>query len=76
MMTVTRDPMTLNDVANLATAPWIIEGKGDNEMKIYFESEESKQEYLAMEMHGSCNSSGLKQIFDDISDCPITGSIN
>ncbi|MGB4336421.1 MAG: hypothetical protein WBJ41_16405 [Chromatiaceae bacterium] len=76
MMTFTRDPITLNDVTNLEEAPFIIEGSGDSRVKIYFESEANKQEYLETEVHGSLNSEGLKSIFDDIADCPITGSIN
>lgn len=76
MITVTRDPITLNDVTDLDNAPYVIEGSGGGAMKIYFESEANRQEYLAMEVHGSLNSSGLKKIFDDIADSPITGSIN
>lgn len=76
MITVTRDPISLNDVIDLEHAPCLIEGSGSGTMKIYFESEANKQEYLATEIHGSLNSSGLKKIFDDIADSPITGSIN
>jgi hypothetical protein len=76
MITVTRDPITLNDVSDLANAPCLIEGSGTGMLKIYFESEASKQEYLDTEIHGSCNTSGLKKIFDDMADCPITGGIN
>ncbi|MBP6733480.1 MAG: hypothetical protein KAX51_10510 [Chromatiaceae bacterium] len=76
MMTFTRDPITLNDVTDLEEAPFIIEGSGDSSIKIYLESEANKQEYLETEVHGSLNSEGLKSIFDDIADCPITGSIN
>jgi hypothetical protein len=76
MITVTKDPITLNDVTDLDNAPSVIEGSGSSAMQIYFESEANRQEYLATEMHGSLNSSGLKRIFDDIADSPITGSIN
>ncbi len=76
MMTFTRDPITLNNMTNLEEAPFIIEGSGDSSIKIYFESQANKQEYLETEVHGSLNSEGLKSIFDDIADCPITGSIN
>lgn len=76
MITVTRDPITLNDVTDLDNAPYLIEGSGSSAMKIYFESEANRQEYLATEIHGSVNSSGLKRIFDDIAGSPITGSIN
>lgn len=76
MITVTRDPITLNDVTDLENAPYLIEGSGSSAMKIYFESEANRQEYLATEVHGGFNSSDLKKIFDDIADSPITGSIN
>ena len=76
MMAFTRDPITLNDVTDLEEAPFIIKGSGDSSIKIFFESEANKQEYLETEVHGSLNSEGLKSIFDDIADCPITGSIN
>ncbi len=76
MITVTQDPISMNEVKNLDTAPCLIEGNGPNALKIYFESEANLAEYQGIETHGSCNSSGLKQIFNDIADCPITGSIN
>ncbi len=74
----TLDPVTLNDVTNLDTAPYVIEGNGDNAIKIYFESEENKHEYLDTPMHGSEAGSGegLKKIFDEMADNPDTGSIN
>jgi hypothetical protein len=76
MITFTRDPITLNDVQDLANAPFVVEGSGSNQLKIYFESEANKQEYLGTEIHGAVNTSGLKKIFDDMADCPITGGIN
>lgn len=45
-------------------------------MKIYFESESSRDKYLAMETHEGVNSSGLKKIFDAMAENPDTGSIN
>ncbi len=76
MITVTRDPITLNDVQDLASAPFIVEGHDDKAVKIYFESESNRDEYLEMEMHEGVNSSGLKKIFDDMAENPDTGSIN
>lgn len=76
MRVSTLDPMTLNDVTDLDNAPFLIEGEGDNAIKIYFESESSKQEYEELEMHGSDNMSGLKSIYDAMEDNPNTGSIN
>ncbi|MDH5229881.1 MAG: hypothetical protein OEY38_07480 [Gammaproteobacteria bacterium] len=42
----TTDPITLNDVHDLDQHPFIIEGTGDDALKIYFENEETKQQYL------------------------------
>ncbi len=76
MITFTRDPITLNDVVNLADAPFVIEGQGTGMLKIYFESEANKKEYLGIEMHSGVQSSGLRKIFDEMADNPDTGSIN
>jgi hypothetical protein len=76
MITVTRDPISLNDVSDLAHAPCLIEGTGDSALKIYFESEANMAEYQAIEMHSSLNSSNLNRIFDEMADNPNTGSIN
>ncbi len=72
----TLDPISLEDVTNLEQAPFVVEGEGDNAIKIYFQSEGNKREYLALEVHGSNNSAGLKKIFDDAAESPITGTIN
>ena len=42
----TTDPITGNDVTSLETAPFVIEGSGEDALKIYFESEQSKKAYL------------------------------
>lgn len=76
MITFTRDPITLNNVANPADAPFVVEGQGAGMVKIYFESEANKQAYLDTETHGGVRSAGLKQIFDAMADNPNTGSIN
>ena len=44
----TTDPITLHDVPNPAAHPFVIEGEGDNALKIYFESEATKKEYLGI----------------------------
>lgn len=76
MRVSTLDPISLEDVTDLESAPFVIDGKGDGAIKIYFQSEDNRREYLEMEMHGSTNSAGLKAIFDDAAESPITGSIN
>lgn len=74
----TLDPITLNDVTDLENSPFVIEGEGTGALKIYFESEENKAEYLGTPMHGSDGDAGsaMKKIFDDMADNPDTGSIN
>lgn len=76
MITFTRDPITLNDVLNLAEAPFVVEGQGSGQVKIYFESEANRQAYLETETHAGVVTPGLKRIFEDMADNPNTGSIN
>lgn len=45
----TTDPITLHDVPDPESHPCIYEGDGDDGLEIYFETEESKQAYLALE---------------------------
>jgi len=49
MRTSTTDPITLHDVPNPEAHPFVIEGQGEDALKIYFESEETKQTYLELE---------------------------
>lgn len=76
MITTTLDPISLNDVTDIENAPYIVEGEGQNTLKIYFESEANKLEYINTPLHGSDDMSGLKNIYDDMADNPNTGSIN
>ncbi|MCO6414445.1 MAG: hypothetical protein J5I92_17050 [Thiogranum sp.] len=76
MITTTLDPISMNDVTDIENAPFVIEGQGVNALKIYFESEANKQEYLAIPVHSSDGMSGLNKIYDDMADNPNTGSIN
>jgi hypothetical protein len=46
MRVSTTDPITLHDVPNPEKHPFLIEGSGENALKIYFESEETKNAYL------------------------------
>lgn len=46
MRVTTRDPISGNDVAEWNDAPFVIEGKGGGALKIYFETERNKQEYV------------------------------
>ncbi len=42
----TTDPITLNDIPDPENHPYVIEGEGDSALKIYFESEKTKKEYM------------------------------
>ena len=46
MRSSTTDPITLNDISDPENHPYVIEGEGDSALKIYFESEETKKEYM------------------------------
>jgi hypothetical protein len=46
----TTDPITLRDVKNPESHPCLYEGDGDNGVEIFFESEETKQAYIDMEL--------------------------
>lgn len=46
----TTDPITLNDVIDPENHPCLHEGDEVNGLEIYFESEETKQAYLDMEL--------------------------
>lgn len=76
MRTSTLDPISLEDVTDLDNAPFVEEGEGDNAIRIYFQSEANRREYLEMEVHGSTNTEGLKKIFDEAGESAITGTIN
>lgn len=50
MRVSTTDPITLKDVVPAEGHPFIVEGTGDNALKIYFESEDTKNTYLGIEV--------------------------
>ena len=76
MITSTLDPISVNDVTDLENAPFVIEGEGPSTLKIYFESEENRQEYLDIMLYSLNVMSGLKGIYDAMAKNPSTGSIN
>ncbi len=50
MRTCTTDPISGKDVTNLYSAPFVIEGRGDSALKVYFETEANKADYLGVEL--------------------------
>jgi hypothetical protein len=74
MKVTTTDPMTGNDVLDLDNAPFIVEGSGENALKIYFESEASKQEYL--EFAADAAEGPPVEAYMEIAGNEIMGTIN
>ena len=62
MLTTTRDPISMNDVTDLEHAPFVVEGTGDSALKIYFESEETRRQYLDIAGAESINDSYRSKI--------------
>ena len=50
MIISTTDPISLTDVQNPESHPFVVEGDGANALKIYFENEENKKAYLDIEV--------------------------
>lgn len=61
MMISTTDPITMRDVPDPEHHPFLVEGEGPNAIKIYFESEDTKREYMdiSVEHPGSDFSTNL-----------------
>ena len=49
MIISTTDPISLTEVQNPESHPFVIEGDGENALKIYFENEENKSAYLGVD---------------------------
>ncbi len=46
----TTDPISGNTIRNPVGHPFVVEGRGDSALKIYFDSEENRREYLDIEV--------------------------
>jgi hypothetical protein len=47
----TTDPITLRDVTDIEDHPCIYEGDGENGIEIYFESDETRRNYVSLAPH-------------------------
>lgn len=54
----TTDPITHNDVSDPEEHPFIIEGEGEDVVKIYFENEANKAIYLDIKIEESSTNRG------------------
>ena len=57
MIITTTDPITGEDIRNPEFKPFVIEGRGHLAIKIYFESEETRRQYLDIAARESSNGS-------------------
>jgi hypothetical protein len=76
MRITTTDPMTLNDVVDLDNGPFVIDGSGRDAMKIYFESEQSRADYLEFMGQDDTPDPDLIEKYNAIADNEIMGGIN
>jgi hypothetical protein len=74
MLVTTVDPISMKDVIDPDNAPFVIEGEGPSALKIYFENEANRQEYLEIPLH-TCNPT-LSAAYAKVADSDITGTIN
>ena len=70
----TLDPISMHDLHNINSAPYVIEGTGPNTLKIYFENEANKAKYLDIPVPTA--NSTLTAAYAQCADSDITGSIN
>ena len=70
----TLDPISMNDVIDTESAPYVIEGEGPNALKIYFENEANRAEYLDIPLHTA--NATLSAAYAKVADSDITGTIN
>ena len=74
MQMSTLDPISMRDVTDTDHAPFVIEGHGPDALKIYFENEANKAEYLAIPLHTA--NATLSATYAEIANSDITGTIN
>ena len=70
----TLDPISMNDVTDTDNAPYVIEGEGHDALKIYFENEDNKIEYLDIPLHTLPTVSNWR--YAKVAGSDITGTIN
>lgn len=51
LIRTTTDPVTLHDVPFPELHPCLYEGDGENGLEIYFESEQTRQDYMDLRPH-------------------------
>jgi hypothetical protein len=75
MRITTTDPTTGNEVHDTANVPFVAEGRGDDAIKIFFESEASRQEYLEFSAESAKPDPGVVGAYNQTKDNETTGTI-
>ncbi len=68
------DPISMKSVSDTDHAPYVCEGDGPNALKIYFESEANRAEYLGIQAHGA--NTTLPQAYAPVANSDIAGAVN
>ncbi len=76
MRVTTTDPMTGNEVTETENAPFVLEGEGDDALKIHFESEASRQKYVDFSAESDTTDAGVVDAYNQLGDNETTGTIN
>jgi len=66
MIVSTTDPISLVNIQNPETHPFVVEGVGDTALKIYFENEENKRAYLGLELEQSQGEDNKSSLDDPV----------
>jgi hypothetical protein len=74
MRVITFDPVSMNVVVDVETAPFVIEGSGPDALKICFETEANKSRYLEIPLYTA--NSMLLAAYSEYADTGITGAIS
>ncbi len=74
MLISTLDPISMNHVTDVETAPFVIDGDGPHALKIFFENEMNKAKYINMPL---LRAVGMPSLYSDsLQDSAKTMAIN
>ena len=74
MRVIRFDPVSMNVVLDVESAPFVIEGNGADALKICFETEENKSRYLEIPLYTA--NSMLLAAYAKYAESGITGAVN
>jgi hypothetical protein len=72
MIVATTDPMSMNKVNDLEHAPYVVEGEGAYALKIYFENEANRRDYIDIQRRTP--GAAIINVYAEVNDYEITGT--